>query len=311
MAADKSAVVKKNATLAVMISSIRSARCFLSVLFLLICFFVQACMANVAARTDGMIGVEVDPARTASQQILPENTAHSLCTETAFLNALRFGLPEFQKILEGLPCKTDQERLAYIAKTFGGTASVVDPKQKCSDGHGVMADNYPVYFNAIIGPKASLRLVGTYFAKGEKEAPELHLQRIHKLLLHSLQNGVPIVTSIRSFGAEQHGDKYYWEGISGHTILVIAVSKKLPSFAEGFAFQFIDSWSGRLCEGYVYCEKMRGFAAIKGAGEKDFQWLDRGFLLITAPSLNLETNKEPWYARTFMMLNYGLGAFDE
>jgi hypothetical protein len=271
----------------------------------LLCAIQLAAAENLSAVE--MIGVDVDPTQTVCQKIVAVENA---CTPAVALNALRFGPASFRKVLERLPSKTDQERLTHLIERFGAAPSSVEPEQKVFDPkRGVFADDFPKFFNAILETGGVEPLTGAYFDLQEKETPEAHLRRIHAQLAHSLGSGVPVITSIRSFAAVQHGDKYLWDGLAAHTILIVRVPKDLAAQAQGFAFGFIEPSTGAVREGYIYAETARGFQAAKGSGQTKFKWLDRGFLLVVAPSLIIETSNQPWYARTFLTLNYGLGAF--
>ena len=251
--------------------------------------------------------VQVDPAKTICQMIVPIENA---CTPSVFLNALRFGPPLFQKIFNELPGRSDKEKLARIIEKEGSLPSYVKPGHKIFDPKiGVFADDFPKYFNALL-KKADESITGMYFDVGENEKPEAHLRRIHGLLLHSLKQGVPVSTSVRSFAALLKGDAFLWDGIAGHAILIVGVPKVLPPDAQGILFEFIEPSTGRVREGYIFSETVRGFKAAKGSGAK-VTWVEGGFLQIVAPSLNINTAQQPWFARTFLTLNYGVGRFNE
>lgn len=159
-----------------------------------------------------------------------------------------------------------------------------------------------------------------------EERPREHLRRIHCLLVSSLQCRVPIITAISAYAARKRNEDFYWQRIAEHSILIVRVPKEIAAAtACGFIFQFVEPWKGKLCEGYVYAETTRGFRAIKTSSPgyvysettKEFvhlkglneQWIENGFLHVISPSLYLGTLNEPWYARTFMTLDHGLGKF--
>jgi hypothetical protein len=253
------------------------------------------------------VGVTVDAKRVIGQQLYPKENA---CVPASLLNALRFGPKTHQAAFERLPGKTDKDKLLHIIEKYGVLPSQVE-KRDIFNEKGVLADDIPLFLNAILKDFEGEAVDGMYFDRAKDESWPEFLRRVHGKLVHSLSAGFPVVVSVRSFGAVKHDDKFLWEGLGAHAIVITRVPKKLQSYQQGFAFEFIEPSKPSLREGYLYCEEVRSFQAIKGAGQKDFKWLDNSFLTITAPSLNIETNKQPWYARTFLMLNYGVGKFSK
>ena len=87
-----------------------------------------------------------------------------------------------------------------------------------------------------------------------------------------------------------------------------AVPERIDDGEKGFRFTYADSFTGRLETGYAHVDEARNFTAAKG-DEKRWEWLtDRPFLLVTAPTLRLSTQKQPWQLRTIITINYAVYA---
>jgi hypothetical protein len=271
-----------------------------------------------------MVGVDVDPSKIIRQDIIPRDGA---CGPATVLNALRFGPPAFQDAYSALPGNSDSEKLASIIATHGSAPSAAIPGQSlfASTG-GMWTDDLYTYFSSILGDQTK-SLAWTYFEVADRESPAEHLRRVHSLLVLSLEQGVPIIGSINSFAARKQKDEMFqWKGICGHFILIFGVPRQINGDGQGFLFQFIEPGIGKPCEGYVYSETVRPFVAAKSSstgyiysetakqfvpikGSHESKWIENGFLHVISPSLPLRTQNEPWYARTFLTLDFGLGRF--
>ncbi|MBA3938962.1 MAG: hypothetical protein H0X38_16065, partial [Planctomycetes bacterium] len=219
--------------------------------------------------------------------------------------------------------------------TFGGLPSQVDAgKPLYGDDVGVKADDIPVLFNALLAAHNQAPLAGTYLDRRDGESAAALLRRVHALLRTSLEAGIPVVASIRSFAALRAApaagrggepgkaggnapatvpvggpEEFSWSGIGAHVVLIVAVPRVLETWQGGFAVRYADPWIGALAEGYVRSEERRGFMAVKGAGETGFAWKDNAFVQLDAPGLDLGTSRLPWYERSFFTLNYAVGRF--
>lgn len=254
------------------------------------------------------VGVAVDPDKIIKQSLYGDMA----CMPTSLLNALTFGPPEFQAILPRLPGATTTERLSGLIRNVGSQGSKAAPGEPLyTDKRGVLSKDMTVMTNLVLQAHGVAPLSGLFLDVLEKETPEEHLRRVHGLLTHSLQAGVPVLTSIRSFSAkrEKEDAPILWEGMDGHAVLVIGIPQKLESWQRGFAIRLVDPWVGSLAEAYVHVETIRAFQAARSENDKEFRWIDRGFLHIDVPTLSLGTGKLPWYARSFFTLNYVCGRF--
>ena len=255
------------------------------------------------------VKVNVDPNLIISQQLY----SPTACAPAAILNALRFGNKDLQSFYSKIEGDDAKQKLNSIIKKFGQKNSHVEANSVLFDDKvGMKADDILPFFNHVLGDFNHEPVQGLYFDRLSGESTNDHLKRIHRLLVHSIKNGCPPVISIRSFAAQfdQNDNKFKWQGVSAHVIVITKVPANLDSFQKGFSFTFIEPDSGSLCEGYLHIEEIRGFAAIKGSGETNFAWLaDSPFLLITGPNLNLSSNRQDWFCRTFITFNYGVGKF--
>jgi hypothetical protein len=257
------------------------------------------------------ICVPVPSEKIIRQGLLSENA----CGPAAILNALQFGNENLQSVYQKIPGESANDKLIYIADHYGKNASVVE-KGKTLFGidRGMMADDILPFFNAILGQYNVPQLQETYGDLAVGESTMAHLRRMHGYLVQSIRSGVPVVASIRSFATQKDpvDGQMKWQGVAAHVILITKVPGELQPFQKGFNFEFIDPSNGTVEEGYLHIEDIRGFAAIKGSGSENFQWLDGSpFLLAVLPSLNLDTNRQEWSSRTLMTLNYIVGSFQK
>lgn len=84
-----------------------------------------------------VVGVDVDPARIISQQVVPGKKA---CVPSSFLNALRFGPPSFQETFRALPGDSEAEKLRNLIELQGSVPSEVERGRRLFQG-GVELDD--------------------------------------------------------------------------------------------------------------------------------------------------------------------------
>jgi hypothetical protein len=264
---------------------------------------------GVVEESVAWLGVRVDPTRIADQQVHPGN---NVCVPATLLNALRFGPADFQRRAAALPGATDKERIDGIIADAGSMPSLVEPGQPCyTDSGGVRAPDMPQMYGRLLAGAASAAPGGRYLDRVDKEDIQAQLRRIHGLLLASLAAGVPVVVSLNSIAASRadQGKEFMWHALAGHVVLIIALPRVVPPGALGFPMRFIDPWTASIQEGYVMGEVVRGCQAVKGSGSKDFVWLGNAFLQVAVPGLTVGTGQLPFYARSFITLNYAVGRF--
>lgn len=250
------------------------------------------------------ISVTVNP-RTIIDQDLYSDMA---CGPTAALNALQFGNPHLQTQFRQLAGRTHKDKLRNIILNAGQRPSVVEHGTLYDEENGMKADDMLPFIRALLPDTTSMQ--GVYFDRQQGESTEMHLQRVHRQLKASLTAGVPIITSIRSFAAQQSDTGHKWQGIAAHFISITGIPARLHPGQRGFSFEYIEPGKGKLAHGYLHTETVRDFLAIKGSGQTGWAWKgDSSFLIVVAPDLDLELSKQNWHDRAFMTLNYGVGAF--
>jgi len=87
-------------------------------------------------------------------------------------------------------------------------------------------------------------------------------------------------------------------------------SREMLFAALGCVFRYVDPWTGKVAEGYIYSETTRGFQSVKGTAQRS-EWKDASFLNLVSPPLKLRTDEHRWYLRTLITLDYGLGEFGD
>lgn len=248
-----------------------------------------------------------DPPRrgtVAAQAAIGENA----CGPCAVYNALQFGERDLAALAGRLPGKSAEEQIRGLIARHGGRPSEEygDGRPRYSEKEGMGWADVLGLANDALKDGGFKPLEGGYLDRRQGEEPADHVRRVHRALKASLDAGQPPLVSFRSFMAKQNGAEFLWEGLFGHWVAVVEVQDSLAGHERGFRFGFADSWSGRVEHGYVHAEEARNFTAAKG-NLKKWEWVtDRPFLLVTAPALRLKTQDAPWFARTFITLNYAV-----
>jgi len=258
------------------------------------------------------VGLEIAPAQIVGQKDIAENA----CGPAAVFHALRFGNQRLQAVATALPGRNGAAKVQALIDDHGKK-----PSRDYAAGlrwrtDGVSARDLTDLYNDVLQANQLAKAEGLFLNRQPDEKPELFLRRIHGRLVQSLEQGVPVVVLLRSFAAQPNAaknagkdagaDAFLWHGLSGHFVAITKTPAALSEHQRGFAFEFVDSWSGKPEEGYIRVETTRPFAAAKGNAEQ-WEWLkDCPFLLVTVPSLPLSTGRQPWWARTTVVLNYGI-----
>lgn len=151
-------------------------------------------------------------------------------------------------------------------------------------------------------------LEGGYLDRGEAEELSDHLPRVHEKLKKSIDAGVMPIISLRAFGPKYYDEleEWLWDPLGSHFVTIIEMQEEIAEGEKGFRFRFADSATGKIEAGYVHLSEARNFVAMRG-DQRNWKWKkDRPFLLVTAPSLRLHTQKKEWFLRTIITLNYGI-----
>jgi hypothetical protein len=255
-------------------------------------------LALVACQAPGLRG------RIVSQKEAPSNA----CGPASILNALLYSRGPLSRLYDAVPGETDAAKIRHLLETYGNRASVSYEQGARYRKNGIACEDVTAVFNDLLGALDAPRVEGTFLDRLEEEATGDHLRRVHERFRASIAAGVPVVTSFRSFAAAHDEKKkaWLWEGLFQHFVAVIEVQETLDEGEKGFRFTYVDSDTNRREFGYARIEEARNFTAAKGNAETWVWRKNRPFLCVTAPSLRLKTQNQPWYARTVITLNYGI-----
>ncbi len=247
-----------------------------------------------------------DDPPVVAQETLGENA----CGPCAAVNALLRARAPWRDALKALEGETPLDKAGDLLKRFSRSPSEAYPGEMAYDPkRGITWRDLEACFNAFLRERQAPPLKGDYLDRRSDESLDGHLRRVHDLLAASIRKGVPVVTSVRSFAPRLNdGGEYVWTGLNGHYVTVTAVQERIDDGEKGFRFTYADSFTGRIEKGYAHVDEARNFTAAKG-DSKRWEWrTDRPFLVVTAPSMRLSTQKQPWYLRTIIILNFAVYA---
>jgi len=234
------------------------------------------------------------------------------CGPCAIYHSLANGGDDLKKIAKGLHGETAEERIRAIIKDYGSRPSKVYPlnRHRYLPSEGVPSEDLAQMMSECLTENGSTKAVGIYPNREKNETGENHLRRVHQLLKKSLEAGVPPIVEFRSFAARAVGEKYKWFGLMGHFVVILDVAPVLPEGHKGFTFKYADSYTGKVEHGFLHLEGTSDFSAtrklsVSDNGTETWEWVtDYPYLKVTAPSLRLLEGKEPWHARTMVVLRY-------
>lgn len=232
------------------------------------------------------------------------------CGPCAFLNCLSWSAP-LQSKVKKISGKDLDEKVKTLIDKYGGKPSEAykQARPRYKEDSGLTWLDMVHFGNDFLKDQGvSWRFKGQYLDREESEKLGAHLRRVHKRYRSSLKKGVPVITSIRSFSPYYDEDKkeYFWKGLAGHWVTIVKVQETIAKNEKSFWFQYLDPATGLLEHGTIYFDEARNFTVIKG-DSKNYKWVgNRAFLCINAPSLRLYTQKQAWYFRTVITLNYAV-----
>ena len=250
-----------------------------------------------------------------AQETLNQDLVYKVaCGPCAIVNQLQFGTEKEQDALRKLKGGSKAQKAKEIIKRYGKRQS---PNYR--DGRpvfredGMSSPDLLRMVNWVRGDKSLPELAGDYLNRGENEELEDHLARVHRQLKESLDSGTKPIISFRSFTPKYYDEleEWLWSPLMGHFVTVISVPDQIEEGEKGFRFRFADSATGKIETGYAHLSEARNFVAQRG-DKVNWEWKkDRPFLLVTAPSLRLKTQKSEWFLRTIITLDYGIYASDK
>ncbi len=256
------------------------------------------------AAADDSVSVPVDPGTLARQGDL-DATA---CGPISVVNALALGDAACRRALADLRGDSNVRRAEDLLERFASRPSrdYGEGTRRRRDGISC-ADLADLLGEAVA--QSGLKATGQFLDRRPNEADGAYLRRVHGLLSQALRERRPPIVSLRSFAVAadpKFPDGYSWNGVLNHFVVVTRVPAKLADHEWGFTFEFVDPQTARTESAYVYLERERPFVAAKGNDSK-YEWKDGSpFLLVTAPTLPLATNRQTWWSRTIITLNYAI-----
>jgi hypothetical protein len=267
-------------------------------------------LCAAACAIPGAFPAPAAPARDDRPVVSQKPLGVNACGPCAVVNALLRAKPPYRDVLESLEGDTPAEKARTLIGRFGKTPSkAYDGEMAYQPERGITWVDMTACLNALLKDRQAPSLEGSYLDRRRDEPLGDHLRRIHGILAASIRKGMPVVTSVRSFAPKPKKEgEHVWTGLNGHYITITAVQERIDKDEKGFRFMYADSFTGRLDTGYAHVDEARNFTAAKGDAKR-WEWVsDRPFLLVTAPSLRLSTQKQPWHLRTIIILNYAVYA---
>lgn len=236
------------------------------------------------------------------------------CVPASILNSLQFGSLKCKNVFSNIPGNHNAEKLAKsIRRLRLDDSSVFSDKKRCGEDGLVFVEDISDCYNCIIREydPYSFSVRGEFANRIDGETPEDHLQRIRAKLDGSIASGVLPLVSLAQFIADgsEAKDDLEWKGTYGHTIAITSVNPITKKSKSSFAFQYLDSMSGRLEEGYAFLEK-RPFAAPMGSNpQTKVQLYDSPYLVVIVPAMELSDGSYPWHRRSIIVLTFIVGEF--
>jgi hypothetical protein len=268
----------------------------------------RALLIGLLSVTAGIPRAAAEPGQSEPPVVAQATLGENACGPCAVVNALLRAKAPYADVLQSVAGETPLEKAGDLVRRFGQAPSDAYAGEKAYDPkRGITWVDLTACVNALLKERQAPPLEGSYLDRHRDEPLEDHLRRVHQRLASSIRKGVPVVTSVRSFAPEpKEGGDHVWKGLNGHYVAITSVQDRVDDGEMGFRFTYADSFTGRLDTGYAHVDEARNFTAAKG-DEKRWEWLtDRPFLLVTAPSLRLGTQKQPWHLRTIITLNYAM-----
>lgn len=263
------------------------------------------------------IEVQFKQEKYVNQHLLP-NGGPAACGPAAVLIALGLGNVGLQSARDAIPGENAQQQLVNAIRTYGNVTSDAyqQTRNRFVASSGMAPSDLRDFANDILKQKNLGPLDGLFLNRRSKEGPMTNqfIRRIHTFLVRSLTRGVPPIISLRSFSAKYYPNEqgFRWDSMSNHFVVITSVPAELSGHQLGFAFEYVDpnGTGAPRKSGYISQEFQRNFSAAKGEG-LSYEWISNfPFLIVRIPDLfTLDVGNAPWFARTNVVLNYGIGDF--
>lgn len=167
------------------------------------------------------------------------------CGPAALLASFRCGNEAWQRAAASLAGETDRDQLRLWIRLHGLRPSTTLKGRQRWSSKGINVEDLVAAANEMNRPLFLPPLAhdDLFLRPGEK--PGALLRRTRDRLDKSLVKGIPPILSLRRFVLR----KGIWTPVQGHFVTVTGVTRKLARGDSSFAFQYLDPWGGKRCEG--------------------------------------------------------------
>lgn len=258
------------------------------------------------------------PARPSAPVVKQAPIGSEACGPCSVYNALQAGTADFRAVLAALPAGTPEDRVRHLITTHGTKPAVVHRgrfPRYTADG-GMPADEMPLFLQDVLGgagAPAGRTVVATWLERAADEPQDKHLRRVHATLKRHLDAGLPPIIDVQSYAARPTGWRFLWDRLAGHFVVVVEVQPVIEDGDKQFWFRYADSLTGRVERAFASLEEARPYSATRHFtpnpdGSLKWTWLE-GFpyLVVSAPSLRMGTDREPFQSRTIIVLRHVTG----
>ncbi|OYV04900.1 MAG: hypothetical protein CFE26_14410, partial [Verrucomicrobiales bacterium VVV1] len=172
------------------------------------------------------------------------------CGPAAFLNALRFGDPNWQRGMEMIVGNSDKTKLSYTLRVYGLRPSKQLAGRTRWSKAGINVEDLIAMGNDVLHGRLLPELKGEVLLPKSKESATELLERSHAALARSFRNGLPPIVSVRRQVLRKGKDgKAAWLTIESHFITLLRIPGKVDAATGSFAFDYLDPWGGKRCSG--------------------------------------------------------------
>lgn len=168
------------------------------------------------------------------------------CGPAAFLNAIRFGDPSWQRGLEMIVGNSDRTKLSYTIRVYGLRPSKQLAGRTRWSRAGINVEDLIAMGNDVLHGRLLPELKGEVLLPKPKESATELLERTHAALAKSFRSGLPPIVSVRRQVLRKgHDGKPAWLTIESHFITLLRIPGKIDAATGAFAFDYLDPWGGK------------------------------------------------------------------
>jgi hypothetical protein len=196
----------------------------------------------VACCSAGELRVAPNAAAAPVNQLSVSGNA---CGPAALLASFRTGGGSWQRAAASLAGESDRDWLRRWIRVHGLRPSTTLNGRNRWSANGINVEDLVSATNEMTAPLFLPTLGHDDLFVRPRESPDELLRRTRERLDKSLSRGIPPILSLRRF-VLRNG---VWTPLQGHFVTVTAVPRKLGRRETAFAFQYLDPWGGKNCEG--------------------------------------------------------------